>query len=53
MPYPASRNIQVKFKVNNTKVNTQLQRPPPRDARPLINLMPYHPSKMAKKRYKK
>ncbi len=53
MAYPATKNIQVKSKPAYKKVNTQMQRPPPRDARPVINTMPYFPAKMAKKRYKK
>ena len=51
--YPATRNLQVKSKPVNTKVNTAFPRPPPRDARPVINMMPYQPAKQAQKRYKK
>ena len=52
--YPATRNIQVKSKPINTKPRSQLSiRPPPRDAKPVVSMMPYYPSKMAQKRYKK
>ena len=51
--YPATKNVQVKSKPVNTKVNQAFVRPPPRDAKPIINTMPYHPAKMAQKRYKK
>ena len=53
MAYPATRNIQVKSKMTNTKINPQMQRPAPRTTRPVVNTMPYHPAKMAKKRYKR
>jgi hypothetical protein len=51
--YPSTKNIQVKNKVVNTKVNQAFVRPPPLKARPVINMMPYYPSTMAQKRYKK
>ena len=52
--YPSTRNIQVKSKPVNTKPRSQLtQRPPPRDAKPVVSTMPYHPAKQAMKRYKK
>lgn len=51
--YPATRNIQVKSKMTNTKINQQMQRPAPRTTRPVINMAPYHPAKQSKKRYKK
>lgn len=52
--YPKTANIQVKSKIVNTKPKSQLaQRPPSLTARPVMNMMPYYPSKMAQKRYKK
>jgi hypothetical protein len=52
--YPKSANIQVKSRPVNTKPKSQLaQRPAPLKARPVINMMPYNPAKMAQKRYKK
>lgn len=51
--YPTTRSIQVKSKPVNTKVNTQMQRPPPRTTQPVVTKLPYHASFMAKKRYKK
>ena len=52
--YPKTANIQVKSKPVNTKPRSQLSaRPPPRDARPVMNMMPYHPAKQSMKRYKK
>ena len=52
MPYPSTKNIQVKSKPVNTKVNPAFVRPPPRTARPVVNTLPYYPAKQAKKRYK-
>jgi hypothetical protein len=52
--YPKSANIQVKNKVVNTKPKSQLaQKPPPLKAQPVVSTLPYHPAKMAQKRYKK
>lgn len=52
--YPKTANIQVKTKIVNTKPSSQFTiRPPPRDAKPIVSTMPYHPSKMSQKRYKK
>lgn len=51
--YPSTKNIQVKSRPVNTKVNQAFVRPPPLKARPVINMMPYNPAKMAQKRYKK
>ena len=51
--YPTTANIQVKSKPVNTKVNQSFVRPPPRDAKPVVSTLPYHPAKQAKKRYKR
>jgi hypothetical protein len=53
MAYPATKNIQVKSKPVNTKVNPSFVRPIARDAKPVVNMMPYHPAKQSKKRYKR
>ena len=51
--YPATKNIQVKSKMTNTKINPAYQRPAPRTTRPVINMAPYFPAKQSKKRYKR
>tara|TARA_S200002703_G_C3775398_1_gene238779 strand:+ start:1055 stop:1222 length:168 start_codon:yes stop_codon:yes gene_type:complete len=51
--YPSSRNIQVKSRPINTKVNQAFVRPPPRDSKPIVSTMPYMPAKQSMKRYKK